>query len=671
MSKWTSTFLLVTTVFWTIGANALPRLSFTDISKINLRTQDVEIVGRITATAGSHFVLSDGTNSIYAILSKRFLSPDFSCGDTISMDAIIVRHEYGSIGVYAKSIRLLRHEPIDVMPAQITLRDLSKDEFNFRTVSVTGTITDVFKDEIDPNYTFLTLETDDAAAVIYHCNPTVDVRQFSHLIDREVRVTGICRSTIDGYRQRMRYPAMIIDPHTAIERLRTVSAAGFPHRKGFSGNVLAAIGPRAFYLQDNSGERIKVYLEADADLPENGRQVSASGFVRRNIFFTTLSNAAVSVLPECTETAEDALAVSPYEILYDEDGKRKMKVRYEGRPIRITGIVTSVSDAGTPDGRITLSCDGIAIPVRIGALPPPPIAATLQASGICSIATESDGNLNGFVRLTGFSLLTRGPDDLIVLRQPPWWTPVKLLSVIAALLLLVVGILIWNKSLRTLAERRGRELMDEQLGRVAADLKVNERTRLAVELHDALSQNLTGVSLQLDAVKRFADEDRGKTARHLDMAMRTLKSCRDELRNCLWDLRNRALEETDMNEAIRRTASPFVGDAALLIRFNVPRDQISDNTAHALMRIIRELATNAVRHGAAKTIRIAGVLENGRLLFSVSDDGCGFDPQRHPGVDEGHFGLDGIRDRVSRFDGTLEIESTAGNGATIRISMTA
>ena len=98
-----------------------------------------------------------------------------------------------------------------------------------------------------------------------------------------------------------------------------------------------------------------------------------------------------------------------------------------------------------------------------------------------------------------------------------------------------------------------------------------------------------------------------------------------------------------MNEAIRRTASPFVS----------------------------ELATNAVRHGAAKTIRIAGALENGRLLFSVSDDGGGFNPQRHPGVDEGHFGLDGIRERISRFDGTLEIESAPNKGSTIRISMTA
>ena len=157
--------------------------------------------------------------------------------------------------------------------------------------------------------------------------------------------------------------------------------------------------------------------------------------------------------------------------------------------------------------------------------------------------------------------------------------------------------------------------------------------------------------------------------RHLDLAVRTLKNCRDELRNCLWDLRNRALEEKDLDEAVRRTVSPFVGDAALTVRFNVPRAEISDDTAHALMRIVRELATNAVRHGQAKAIHIAGTLDGDRLLFSVKDNGCGFDPAALPGLAEGHFGLAGIRERVARVGGSLSIDSVPGRGAKISVAM--
>ena len=103
--------------------------------------------------------------------------------------------------------------------------------------------------------------------------------------------------------------------------------------------------------------------------------------------------------------------------------------------------------------------------------------------------------------------------------------------------------------------------------------------------------------------------------------------------------------------------------AQLAVRFNVPRTRLSDNTVHALLRIIRELSINAVRHGRASTIRIAGSLDGDTLAFSVRDDGCGFDPTSAPGVLQGHFGLEGIRERVRALGGTLTIESAPGCGA--------
>ena len=169
----------------------------------------------------------------------------------------------------------------------------------------------------------------------------------------------------------------------------------------------------------------------------------------------------------------------------------------------------------------------------------------------------------------------------------------------------------------------------------------------------------TGASLAL----------RGK---NYELAARTLDSCREELRNCIWDLRNQALEEQDMNAAIRRALQQHFEGAELSVRFNVPRARISDNTAHALMRIVRELAVNAVRHGQATALKVAGSLEaieDGRLLFSVSDNGCGFDPEKRPGIAEGHFGLQGIAERVRRFNGRLTVESAPGKGTRVAVSL--
>ena len=648
------------------------RFNRMDIGQLHGLTNDmvcVELRGRITATVMGDFVLTDETGSC-AICGDE--NKGWRQGDEVTVLAYVRQRmpKPYTMSIYLERLFVReRGNRSHVPPPPTAISRLNPTEHDLQLVTIEGTVTDVHRDELDPGFVYAILESDSSVAVLTVHDRHADIDKLRTLVGKTIRATGIYRNHTAGYRRHISH-LLYVDPETSIVPIDGRPNA-HPRRTSFTGTVLAWVNDNVLYLRTEDDERLKIYLEHGTQHPQVGTRITASGFIRRNIFFTSLSSTRITLRSERPQPPEPPSRISPRQLLQDPDGKTKIQIPYEGRPIRFSGSVTDIVEPGTPNARITLNCDGIRAPVRVDALDPPPIGSEVEVSGICSITAESDGNPYGFVRLTGFTLLTRGQEDVVILKNPPWWTPAKMLAVIAALLLLVVAVLIWNKALRALAERRGRELMDEQLGHVAADLKVNERTRLAVELHDALSQNLTGVSLQLDAVKRFADEDRGKMTRHLDMAMRTLKSCRDELRNCLWDLRNRALEERDMNEAIRRTASPFVGDAALLIRFNVPRDQISDNTAHALMRIIRELATNAVRHGGAKTIRIAGTLENGRLLFSVNDNGSGFDPQHHPGVDGGHFGLDGIRERISRFDGTLEIESAAGKGATIRISMTA
>ncbi|MBQ2631376.1 MAG: hypothetical protein IJG13_16990, partial [Kiritimatiellae bacterium] len=118
-----------------------------------------------------------------------------------------------------------------------------------------------------------------------------------------------------------------------------------------------------------------------------------------------------------------------------------------------------------------------------------------------------------------------------------------------------------------------------------------------------------------------------------------------------------------------RTLAPFVDGIELVVRFNVPRERLADDTAHALLRIIRELVLNSIRHGRAKTVRIAGCVDGGRLLFSVSDDGCGFDPGNHPGIRDGHFGLQGIRERINHFGGDMSVESEIGRGSKVSISL--
>jgi signal transduction histidine kinase len=142
-----------------------------------------------------------------------------------------------------------------------------------------------------------------------------------------------------------------------------------------------------------------------------------------------------------------------------------------------------------------------------------------------------------------------------------------------------------------------------------------------------------------------------------------------ELRNCIWDLRSRALDEPDMDRAIKVALGPTVGKKKLLVRFNVPRSRFSENTARTILNIVRELASNAIRHGHANEIRVAGSLDGDTLCFSVSDDGTGFDPENRPGVLEGHFGLQGIEERVSFFNGDMKIKSSSEKGTKVTVNL--
>ena len=199
---------------------------------------------------------------------------------------------------------------------------------------------------------------------------------------------------------------------------------------------------------------------------------------------------------------------------------------------------------------------------------------------------------------------------------------------------------------------------------------MDERTHLAVELHDTLSQNLSGVACQIAATKGTLPDGADETARYLETAERMLLSCRTELRRCLWDLRGDTLEETDFTEAIRKTLAPVAIGVETIIRFNVPRSRLSDTTAHAVLCIIRELVANAIRHGKAKTIRVAGEFHEGALSFSVRDDGRGFDPERCEGPTEGHFGLEGIHERIKHLGGTFAITSEIGKGTRAEVTLT-
>lgn len=365
------------------------------------------------------------------------------------------------------------------------------------------------------------------------------------------------------------------------------------------------------------------------------------------------------------------IATTARDLLTGDGGRPQFNAARYGQPIRLKGVVKALSTAESHEGRIYLASDIFTVPIDVSSVPDVmglvDAGYEIEATGICILDSENWTPYTAFPQINGMTLVLRAPDDIDILSRPPWWTPRRLLLALAIAFAALLSILCWNLLLRKAVRRRERELKKEIFARVESNSKVRERTRLAVELHDSLSQGLTGVSMEIDTAANLAN-DPAAQAKHLAYASKSLKSCRAELTNCIWDLRNDSLDEVEIDEAIRRTLIPLGNAAAFSVRVNVPRERLSDNTTHAILRIVRELATNALRHGQASRIRVAGCLEGGMFYLSVRDNGRGFDPQRCPGLSEGHFGLQGIRERVKKYNGTFDIASSPGHGTHATLS---
>lgn len=439
-----------------------------------------------------------------------------------------------------------------------------------------------------------------------------------------------------------------------------------------TGQVLAAWNGNHLLVR-STNQVIHTIEIADSHLPACGQWIETVGILETDLYHLNLSNAIWRPIEWDDKSNDKPIDISPAQLLTDGKGNSMLHSEYNGQCVRITGVVQDISlpRSHSPsfllkDGHVTITVRADACPQAIDNLS---AGSHVILTGICVLKTTNWHSYARFPHATELFIALQKASDVTITAQPPWWTPARLAAVIGALLSLLVGFVAWNWILNRLVNRRSRELFHEQVAHYGATLRIDERTRLAVELHDSLSQVLTAVAMEIEAVRQTALDARPETNLHLDIAQKTLSSCRTELRNCLWDLRNLALDEPDMNMAIRKTLLPHIKNIKTAIRFNIPRARFSDNTIHSILQIIRELTVNAIRHGNATFIQIAGGIEGDLLKFSVTNDGAPFDINACPGVTQGHFGLQGIRERLRKLEGTLSVSCSTKRGVRVKVTM--
>ena len=197
---------------------------------------------------------------------------------------------------------------------------------------------------------------------------------------------------------------------------------------------------------------------------------------------------------------------------------------------------------------------------------------------------------------------------------------------------------------------------------------VEERNRLAREIHDTLAQGLTATALQLESADALLDAGSQKAHEPLRRALSLTRSNLEEARRSVLDLRAAPLEGRPLSGALKALVDGWEAETGIGVRYltvNASRP-LPPRVEAALYRICQEALTNVARHAGAQRVTVRLVATPERVQLVVEDDGRGFDASEVP---EDRHGLLGMRERAEMLGGALEVRSGPGAGTRIEATI--
>jgi signal transduction histidine kinase len=491
--------------------------------------------------------------------------------------------------------------------------------------------------------------------------PIAHEQDFSSWVDSEVFIEGVCGSLYNTNRQltgilfyvpRLSF-IKVEAPATEIllsALLRFSPAEGTRHRVRVRGIVGYQQG-NALFLQ-SQGKGLRVLTQRGTPL-EIGDLVEVLGF---------------PAMGDSAPMMEDAV----FHRLIHDAPPRPVKLNLEAPWEQFDGAVVTtnaklLNRQARPDGlRLMLQHGDVFFDADVApgaaaeAMRSIPLNSEVQVTGICLVRS---GGLWQVPQ--SFRMLLRVPQDVVALSTPSWWNlrhTLWLLGMTGGVLLVVI---VWVVVLG----RRLHEQMAVIRQKLRSSAVLEERNRIARELHDTLEQELAGITMQLDlATDCFQQAPR--------VAQQALKTARDmsrhsmlEARRSVWDLRCQLLENGDLVSALAQIVGPLVPREQTKADFQIVGRpvRLPGPVEMNLLRIGQEAVANAVKHGRARQVWIELRYEPVSVCLTVRDDGQGFaSGQPSP---TGHFGLLDMRERAQSMGSHLRVESEPGRGTRIAVKV--
>jgi signal transduction histidine kinase len=260
------------------------------------------------------------------------------------------------------------------------------------------------------------------------------------------------------------------------------------------------------------------------------------------------------------------------------------------------------------------------------------------------------------------------------------WQPEFLIALTISLVFIIFALFISSIIKQSHMQRRLIEELEEKRVELAVEQRragiIEERQRLAYEIHDTLAQGFTSIVMYLEAADALLSNDVDIARQHLDQARRTARENITEARRLMWALQPETQGRAPLGKVLGALTEQWARENGLAVTATVTGNPcaLRPEYEHTLLRATQEALTNVRKHAHASQVTITLSYMDDVVMLDVQDDGVGFDWQEVQ-CDSGamgranSFGLKSLRERVERLGGTLIIESAHDEGTTIAITL--
>lgn len=620
----------------------------------------VQIRGVITlCTVLSGAMVQDRTAGIWI---DSVLHQPCHQGDEVEVLGVVAPGLFSPI-VKARSFTILGRTSLP-KPKAVSLKLLSTGEEDDQYVSITGVVRSAGLRPGESHLQRLWLKIAMPDGLVYASFPGEDADAGRKLIDAVVRVEGTVISLKNAERQ-LTAPSLVMAmgmqqltvlqpppkdlfalPLTPIGRLMQYgSGTDSYHRLRVSGIVTYYKTGESVVIEDG-GRALFVLTAQNSDL-QLGDRIEAVGFPALEDSGPIVQDAVLRFIAHGQQLDPTSIKIADLTSgalnnnLVSTEGRLLRRVHEPFREVLLLQDKSNLLVAELDD------------PDHANALEKLREGSWIRIVGVSIV--EVTGNWSpGRLSADAFhyKVVLRSADDVRVLQPPSWWTTLHVVYIASSLLgilVILLAIIVYGR------------IESWRLQAV-----IEERERIANDIHDTLAQSFAGIGFQLQAIRKAIPADNSSLQQQVDLARALVRHSHKEARRSIEPLSGELPEENDLLSSLETSARKMLEGGSVevtAVSTGTPRP-LPPEIAASLIRIGQEAIANAVRHGDPSHLNISLAYGAASVRLDVRDDGCGF-------VKSGDllgFGLRGMRKRAAAISANLEIVSQPGEGTLVEVT---